>query len=329
MPAPSHDQLSLPTLWRMGALALAPLLFFGALGVMAWTGGASTPPASEARDETTREDAAKSAVTAAKSAGTSALAAKAVPDANNAGDVSLDELTVLPLEELSPAAAAYAENFGGIGVAVVIPEAGIAYVENPDIEFPMLSTAKVPIMLAVLQQAIDEQRALTEYEKSLLHDMITYSDNDAAYALWYEAGGAEGIDAYLDSIGVWTTQNPYSWGESGITALEAAELMAKLESGQLLNAPSTSDALSLLGGVDESQAWGAVAGAPEGDATGVKNGWYPEYYGWLLNSVGFVQPEDGPDYTVAVYTAGWSTFGFGVSAIETIAAPVHRALAAQ
>jgi hypothetical protein len=292
------------------------------------TGSRGGPPAFAGLDPTlggpgAALEAAVEAPSSAKLASRVVTEAKTPPPA-----VSLDDLVVLPLAVLSPQAASLAERFGTAGVAVIDLEEGVAYAQNPSLYFPMLSTAKVPIMLALMQQALDEGRPLSEYEASLLYDMITFSDNDAAYALWDEVGGGEGLGGYLESIGVASRQDPYAWGSSEITALEAAELMARLQNGDLLDGEYARYALSLLAGVDEAQAWGAVAGAPPSASTGVKNGWYVEPHGWLLNSVGYVDMAGKSNYTVAIYTAGATRFYAGIDAIEGIAAAIHVALAA-
>jgi beta-lactamase class A len=70
-----------------------------------------------------------------------------------------------------------------------------------------------------------------------------------------------------------------------------------------------------------------VAAAPAGE-TGVKNGWYPEDDGWVLNSTGFVRDGvSGPGYTIAIFTYGQADYYNGVQTIEQIGQEIYEALA--
>lgn len=237
------------------------------------------------------------------------------------------QLETLALDALSPAAADLARGLGnGIGIAVYVPSERRIYQYNAEPTFGVASVVKVPIMLTVMDRAIDEGRPLTADESSLIQVMIVESDNDATTALWNEIGGAPTVQEFLESNGIrGALIDAQDWGDSKMSAESAARLLGKLLNGEILNAPNRALAMQLMSSVDPVQDWGAVvAGEFEGQ-TGVKNGWYPEPAGWVLGSVGYVVPDDGPTYTIAVFTSGWLYFHEGVNSLEGIAGLISTA----
>ena len=264
-------------------------------------------------------------VPAPSAGGASAEAASVAPSPT----LAPGQLKVLALDALSPAAADEARTLGrSVGIAIYVPSQRRLYQYNAEPQFGMASVVKVPIMLTVLDRAIDQRRSLTAGESSLLQAMIVESDNDATTALWNEIGGAPAVQNYLDSNGILSAYiDARDWGNSKMSAESAARLLGKLLNGEILDAPSRALALELMSVVDPIQSWGAVvAGSFEG-RTGVKNGWYPEYNGWVLGSIGYVVPDSrAPDYTIAIFTSGWLYFNEGVHSIEAIAGLISAAL---
>ena len=259
----------------------------------------------------------------------SAVAPTSVPSGPLVG--RLDEK---PLEDLSIDAATYAASRPEVvGVAVIIPRRGAVYTFNGDEPFPMASVAKVAILAAVLDRSQREARDLTQREEELLEPMITVSDNDAATELWAEMGGAQGMDQYLDSIGLEGIRpNPKEyWGASRASPKDVAQLFAKLAWGDVLDAPERTYALHLLTEVVPAQRWGASAGVPddmpEGTVIAMKDGWYPGLYGWWVNTAGLLLPADErPAYAIAVLSKKQPSFETGVETVEGVAARVHAAL---
>jgi|GEM_PF-7059115 len=206
---------------------------------------------------------------------------------------STSDLADHPLSELSPNAQRYLDGRQGRwGIAVVIPSQEAIYVSNADQPMSMASVVKVVIMLAVMDRAIKEEQPLTSWEQQQLRLMITESDNDAATALWEALGGADAVEAYLQSIdmtGIYP--NPQeAWGASRATPRAVALLFAKLALGEILDQPSRKLAMELLAEVVPSQRWGVSAGLPNdlppGTIVGIKDGWYPAESGWWVNSAG-------------------------------------------
>jgi hypothetical protein len=232
-----------------------------------------------------------------------------------------------PLAELSPLADRLAREQGDpIGVAVLDVRSGAMYTLNPDKEFELASVSKLPIMMTLLNQAHAENRTLTPTESDLLASMITLSDNPSADVVFEEVGGATGLTEYLESIGITGADiSPSDWGEAEMSAPDAVLLMASLVGGQALDPAATKLAMSLLENVEPDHAWGVVAGA--GDVEhGVKNGWYPEPEGWVMNSLGYAMtPAGTPDYVIAIFSDHQLWFSDAIAQIESIASIIRLA----
>jgi beta-lactamase class A len=219
---------------------------------------------------------------------------------------------------------------------VIVPSQGIIYSDNGDELTPMASVSKVAIMVTVMDQAIQQQRSVTEWEISRLRPMITVSDNDAATELWEHVGGGAAVEKTLRSMGLTATvPNPMeAWGASRSTPKEVALLLAKIALGEVLDASNRALALSLMGQVDPNQTWGITAGVPTNQPlhadVAIKDGWNPTQGGWWVNSAGLVMPLSAqPMYALAVLTRQQPTMEYGVATIEGVAARVHDALHVQ
>lgn len=231
------------------------------------------------------------------------------------------------LETLSLAAARIADERRGIvGVAVLNMRTGDIYSIRGSRAFPMYSTAKVPIMLGVLNKVQREKRVVAHWEDSLIRAMIQHSDNNSATSLIVHAGGAPVVNRYLEAIGLAnTTMDNDSWGYSTTTPQDMARLMAKLGNCTILNAELCHYALEIMRGVTPSQRWGVNAGPPETVSVALKNGWLPEDQGWAINSVGYVKGKQ-LRYAIAVYTRPNETKTYGIDTIEAIAAEIYAAM---
>lgn len=189
----------------------------------------------------------------------------------------------------------------------------------------MWSTAKVPIMLAVLDRAVRKQRGLTAGEQNLIRIMIQVSDNDAASALIGSVGGAAAVNSFLRRIGITNTNmNSNAWGASTTTAQDMARLMFKLADCTILVPHMCRYALQTMQNVVPAQKWGVSGGVPAGAAVALKNGWYPDIGGWGINSIGLVTSKE-TQYAIAVYTNSNPSMQYGIDAIQQISAQVSYA----
>ena len=206
--------------------------------------------------------------------------------------------------------------------SAVIRGAGgeVLYESRSRERFELASVGKVFILAAYLDLLERENREANYWEHEMLTVMIEESDNRSASDLWSELNGVEGIQAFLKSRGLEPVDAPHvpeEWGEMRASAFEVSELLAGLYSGRLLNPQNTRFALNLLGNIIDEQAWG-VGSVLEGSGlvqTYVKNGWYPEEWGWTVNSAGIVSDGSG-SYVVVMLTESQPSLEAGVRLIE-------------
>ncbi len=231
------------------------------------------------------------------------------------------------LREVAPAAADIAASRQGlVGAAVYDTDSGAFYSFQGRKSFTMYSIAKVPIMLAILDRAVREQRRVTTSEQNLIESMIHVSDNDAASALYSDIGGAAGVGRYLRRIGIMNTQmSDYGWGASTTTAQDMTRLMAKLGSCTILVPRLCRYALDTMRSVVDSQRWGVSAGVPGDGSVALKNGWYPDDSGWGINSIGLISSE-GKHYAIAILTYPNPSMGYGIDTIQKISAAIYPTL---
>jgi hypothetical protein len=227
-----------------------------------------------------------------------------------------------------PAADFFPEREPLRGIAVIVPDEGLAYVENGDEQMETASVIKVVVMACVMHRAELQGRLVDELELSLMWPMITESNNDATDALWSDLGGGPGVAACLESLGaggITPYMGPY-WGTSTASARGIADLMARLAYGDLVVAEHRAAALVMLISVISGQRWGVSAGADASgeEIVGVKDGWYPDEAGWRVNSVGFISPLGFGEvpYAIAVMTNLQATQEYGIETIEGLAEPV-------
>ena len=236
-----------------------------------------------------------------------------------------------PLGQASESAAAFARSRAPIwGVAIVVPSRGLVFAENADTQVPVASIVKALVLLVVLEQALEDHRPVSEEDLALLWPMITESDNDATSQLWEHIGRGQAVSSYLRSVGVagFTSDPGTSWGASFASARAMAEILGKLLSGEILDAPSRALAFRMLDAVVPEQRWGVSAGTDPaaGDRVELKNGWYPGDEGWRVNSVGIVRPQAGDPYAIAIVTGARVSWQEGIDTIEGIAAPLNLAM---
>ena len=186
------------------------------------------------------------------------------------------------------------------------------------------SIVKVDILETRLHQT---DGTLSSHERQLAAAMIEQSDNNAATALWNEDGGAVGIGAYNEEVGLRCTSfDPYGhWGLTLTCASDQLRLLAELANpNRLLTDHSRQYQLYLMEHVVSWEAWGVSAGVPlEGVSVALKNGWLPHgNVPWIVNSIGILHG-DGRYYFIAVLTRDPGE-GDGIDTIEGISGIVWR-----
>ncbi|KAB8162506.1 hypothetical protein FH609_022305 [Streptomyces sp. 3MP-14] len=202
--------------------------------------------------------------------------------------------------------------------------------------FDTASIVKVNVLAALLLEAQDEDRELTELERERAEVMIRQSDNAATDALWWQIGGAAGLTEANERLGL-TATTPGAGGHWGLTQTTSADQIALLRAiyapDSALDAESQRYLRELMASVVDGQRWGISAAADGGetnlDGFELKNGWLPrsETGLWDVNSIGWVTAR-GRDYLVAVVSDGHSSQEAGIAAVEWAAEAAIHTLAA-
>ncbi|MFF3322845.1 serine hydrolase [Streptomyces sp. NPDC002889] len=196
------------------------------------------------------------------------------------------------------------------------------------------SIVKVDILAALLLRAQDRGTWLTAEQRRLASAMIRSSDNQAADALWRTIGGAQGLDAANERLGL-TATVAGTGGHWGLTRTTAADQLILLEAVFGDVSPFTSRSRgyvqSLMSDVVKGQRWGISAAAEASQADGstvaLKNGWLPRTATglWDVNSIGRIE-HGGRTLLVSVLSDGQPSHQAGIDLVEQVATTAVRAL---
>ncbi|WP_428955855.1 serine hydrolase [Streptomyces sp. cg35] len=240
------------------------------------------------------------------------------PSPSSAPTVDLDTR----LAKAVRAAAAGQDGDFAVAVLDVAGGTGATYASD-DGTYDTASVVKVDVLAALLLQAQDDGRALTAQEKTYAVAMIENSDNAATTALWDTIGGADGLDAANERLGLSGTSGGDGplWGLTQTTADDQLTLLRQVfgVGDTVLSEASRAYVQELMGNVAADQRWG-ISAAGSVDAAALKNGWLQRSTTglWDINSVGRVEV-DGKRYLVAVVSRGSATKDAGISLVESVA----------
>ncbi len=212
-----------------------------------------------------------------------------------------------------------------ISVAVDDLTTGLQAADGGRARFVTASIVKVDILAALLYQAQQDGQALTEDEQELATTMIENSNNDAASDLYYDAGGAAGIDEVNRVLGLTDTAvgTDGYWGLTTTTVNDQIRLLRDVFTSSPLWRSSRRYIQSLMSDVEADQCWGVPAAASPGTLYMVKNGWLPNPDLWEINSIGEIS-RDGQRLLIAVLSDDNATEDGGISLVETAARAAAR-----
>jgi beta-lactamase class A len=181
--------------------------------------------------------------------------------------------------------------------------------------FETASVVKVMMLVAYLQMLEAHHRSLDSFDSSLLYPMIHISDNDAASEVFSIVGEPAvarvareaGMSDYAPGVGWWAyTQS---------SAIDQARFFFMLD--RLIPKRFYGYARYLMSTIEPSQSWGIPPVARPGWQVFFKTGALPER--GLFNEV--ARLERGPrHFTVAVFTDGDPSMGYGEDTIEGVGA---------
>ncbi|MGW8888721.1 serine hydrolase [Streptomyces sp. NPDC055749] len=230
-----------------------------------------------------------------------------------APELDLDDLLAADLAEVASG------GDGQISVAVMDLESGDRAVSGSD-QYDTASIVKVDILATLLLQAQDAGRVLTPKERTQAASMIQNSDNTATTALWDTIGGAAGLNAANERLGLTATSAGQggNWGLTQTTAEDQLILLEAIFGTESVLTRADRDYIGkLMENVANDQGWG-VSAADSGAA--LKNGWLPRTATglWDINSIGRVNL-DGRDCAIAVLSDGNLTRAEGIELVEDAA----------
>jgi hypothetical protein len=199
------------------------------------------------------------------------------------------------------------------------------------------SVVKLDILETLLARYHSLDGRLSAGDSAAAKRMMEDSDNTAATALWFEAGGPAEIGSYNATVGLRSTSLsqcvncsgfPWpGWGLSTTTPEDQIALLRQLISPRsALTASQRRYVLGLMENVTSAQRWGVSDGVPAGVTVALKNGWLPlDTAGddWQVNSVGWISG-DGRNYLMAVLTTGNATEQAGIDTINKLSRIVWR-----
>jgi Beta-lactamase enzyme family len=189
---------------------------------------------------------------------------------------------------------------------------------HPKVRGRTASIVKVDILETLLHRTGGH---LSEDQRETATSMIENSNNDSATDLWNQDGGAPGVLAYNDDVGLKQTTPNVDWGLTTTSAADQVTLVRELfRHSALLTSSGRSFERGLMRHVEADQRWGISGGVPSSAVVGNKNGWLPvseDHNRWAVNSIGWVHG-DGKSYVIAVITQHDATEGYGRDTIHHI-----------
>ncbi|CAO5246703.1 Beta-lactamase class A catalytic domain-containing protein [Frankia sp. AgKG'84/4] len=272
--------------------------------------------------------AAPAATTAYASTGTARAATATVETVAATTSTATTSTATTRTASLTAAFRTYlAGRPGHVSVAFYDAVAGTtAAVTDPAVAgYETASSVKLDILTALVSRAGDSGR-LTTRQQALARKMISVSDNAAASALWSDAGGTSGMNAFFARLGMSAT-TAGSGGLWGLTRTTGADQLAVLRAVSypgVLTAAQRGVISGLLKTVIPAQRWGLTGGVASGVTVELKNGWLPRASGWVITSLAHVRG-DGRDYIMAVYTKNGPSMASGVATVQGLSALAWRA----
>ena len=220
----------------------------------------------------------------------------------------------------------FAASRGDVSFAVIDDSIGLRGYDQ-DRQFSSASVSKALLLAADLRRLEREGLPLDEETKGLLEPMITYSDNEAADAVYAQVGdaGLEDVARRAGMTGFEAT--PGFWGGDQITAADMARFFFRLEAN--LPGPHRAYAKGLLARITPVERWGVPRVIGHGWSVWFKGGWRPagqeDTSGAVTHQAALLVHRGGERVGLAVLTDESPGDATGFGAIEGV---TERLLAA-
>jgi hypothetical protein len=190
-------------------------------------------------------------------------------------------------------------------------------VRSSDGDRPYVSASVVKALLlaAELSRLQAEGAPLDPATEGTLRAMITYSDNDAADAVYYRVGDA-GLNAVAARAGMESFTVAGYWANAQITAEDMAWFFWRLD--RVFSGPHSEFAKGLLGSVVPEQRWGIPAAAGDRWSIRFKGGWRSTEVGELTHQAAELR-RGGERVSVAVLADGQPSQTYGQETVRGVA----------
>jgi Beta-lactamase enzyme family len=180
--------------------------------------------------------------------------------------------------------------------------------------FVSASVVKAVMLAAFLRELERDGAELSSASAALLEEMITYSDNAAADAVYYRLGD-ERIEAAARVAGARTLDVRGYWAETYLSARDGARFIWMLP--RLLAPAHRRFALRLLASIVSYQRWGVPAAAGDRWRVWFKGGWRRTNRGALTHQMALLR-RGGRRVAIAILTDGMPSAAAGIETIEGI-----------
>jgi hypothetical protein len=217
-----------------------------------------------------------------------------------------------------------ASHGGNVSIAVYDRKTGLSVSVGGAADYQTASVVKVDIVAALMLQRQAGGQSLTSPEKEWARAALTRSDNEGATNLYAAIGGAGGLAAANEKLGLKASDPSASWGMTTTTADDQIRLLRSISS---VSGPLSAENRQLLQGwmasVVSSQYFGVPAGETDAaKAVYVKVGWVDlddQDGRYATNSIGRIV-EDRHDWLIAVLSDQNEDLGSGRTLIDATVA---------
>jgi hypothetical protein len=182
------------------------------------------------------------------------------------------------------------------------------------------SIVKAMLLVAELRRLRQQGLPLDPLTEDLLEAMITYSDNDAADAI-YQRVGDPALIAVAQSARMRRFTVAGYWGNAQVTAADMAHFFSRVR--RLLPRPHRRTGLRLLASVIPAQSWGVPRAARGSWKVHFKGGWRTTGSGELVHQAAWLR-KGKRDLAIAVLTDAQPS---RLHAIHTVRGIADRLLA--
>jgi Beta-lactamase enzyme family len=210
----------------------------------------------------------------------------------------------------------YARRRGGLVSFAVVDTTGRMRTRQGGRLYVSASVVKALLLVAELRRLAEYGLPLDPLTEDLLEAMISWSDNDAADAI-YARVGDPGLLAVAEAAKMRRFTVAGYWGNAQVTAADLAHFFSRVR--RLLPRPHRRTGLRLLASIVPGQRWGLPRAAARGSWTVYfKGGWRATEVGELVHQAGWL--EDGRrKLTIAVLTDAQPSQLYAIHTVRGIA----------